>query len=35
MEVGELWIAYWPAAMMRQQRRHRFSLVERDDDVVE
>ena len=35
VEVGELWIAHRPAAMMRQQRRHRLSLIERDDDVVE
>ena len=35
MEVGELRIAHWPAAMVRKQRRHRLSLVEGDDDVVE
>ena len=35
VEVGELWIADRPAAMMRQQRRHRLSLVERNNDVVE
>jgi hypothetical protein len=35
MEVGELRIAHWPTAMMRKQRRHRLSLVEGNDDVVE